>query len=224
VFGIALGLHYAKIPTEITGVVVPGLFGAYPFLVSQLEQRGKTRQEQIEELIKGDITIHPALAVFSIVCYLQFVERTLGAVFGAAIGMSLGIRGYDSDAVRATVATVGPIFVNLLAIFAVIPIARHTTYRARRLPLLLIALGIALDQLINASVAGIVFRIPVFRLIGPVSISGLLLLPGALIGYLWAKRTEAAHIMNRLFRQLSPSDQRSLIDLVRTLPGASITS
>ena len=52
---------------------------------------------------------------------------------------------------------------------------------------------------------------------------GLLLLPGAVVGWYWAKKTQSAYLMGRLFGKLSAQDQSTLIDLVQTLPGTAST-
>jgi hypothetical protein len=223
------GLSNAGVSENTTTAIVGGIFGIYPTVVTSATERKKTNQERIAELVKGDAYIHPALVTFYIFCYLQFVERTLGFLFGAVVATAITTALPTSDLTAQTLVTqtvpmVSPIFVNLVLIFAIVPIAIYSTHRVKRFPFLWIALAILIDQVISLAVAALFLQttVPIEAVIVQAAFAALLI-PGAVIGIFWARRTHLRYIMARLFRRLPPPDQRSLIDLVETLPGGSTT-
>jgi hypothetical protein len=222
---VAVGwvLSHIEMPDAMKATVVGGIFGIYPTLATSLTDRKKSNQERIAELVKGNVYIHPILATFYIFCYLQFVERTLGAVFGAAIGTALTSFGQASQEIATQIVyIVSPVFVDLVLIIAIIPIAIYSTHRVKRFPFLWIAIAILIDQVVNLAVAALILQTTVtIEDVIAQAVVAVLLIPGAVIGIFWARRTQLSHIMARLFRRLPQSDQRSLIDLVETLPGGS---
>lgn len=134
--------------------------------------------------------------------------------------MSLALAGQSRQMIEHIIPIVSPLFVNLLCVFMIIPIAKYATHRIKQFPFLWITGALILDRLISVVIYVSIFGIK-YEAVGITLELGMfvLLLPGATIGYLWARKTHVAYIMARLFKQLSRSDQKALIDLVQTLPG-----
>jgi hypothetical protein len=227
---ISVALHFSGVPEAINTTIMGGIFGLYPAVSTALAEQKKTKQERIAEFVKGNFYIHPVLVTFYILCYLQFLERTFGALFGgamgAAVGLELAISGAQGPDIASTVSKIVPmlvpLFVTLFSVFAIIPIAKYATHRIKKFPFLWIVAAIIIDQTISIAVAALLLNatITINNVLGQYLIS-LLLFPGAIIGYFWARKTHTAYIMSHLFKQLPQPDQTSLIDLVETLPGAS---
>jgi hypothetical protein len=113
-----------------------------------------------------------------------------------------------------------------LSFFYMLPIAIFAAHRIERRPFLwisgsfvvLVLLGtLVVATWATANPAGFTSE-GLFLL----SAAGLVPALAAIgVGTLWARRTHDAFVMRKLFVQLSRSDQRDLIDLVKTLPDAS---
>lgn len=226
---ISVVLRFGGASETIITTIMGGIFGIYPTVATTLAEQKKTKQERIAEFVKGNFYIHPVLITFYMLCYLQFIERTLGGVFGgalgAAIGLELAISGAQVTEIAPTVSKIVPVivplFVTLFLIFAIIPITKYATHRIKKSPFLWVVAAMIIDQAINITVAALFFKEPITITSALVqSLIILLLFPGAITGYLWARKTHTAYIMSHLFKQLPKSDQTSLIDLVETLPGA----
>jgi hypothetical protein len=221
---VGLGLNSIGMPEALTTAVVGGVFGIYPTLATSLTDRKKTNQERIAELVKGYVYTHPVLVTFYIFCYLQFVERTLGFVFGAAIATAIAASGQATqETANQIVYMVSPIFVDLVLTIAIIPIAIYSTHRVKRFPFLWIASAVLIDQIVGLTVAALILQVPLtMEAVVAQAVIAALLIPGALIGIFWARRTHLNFIMARLFKRLTRPDQHSLIELVDTLPKGSI--
>jgi hypothetical protein len=228
---VSLALHFSGVPEKITSVLVGGILGLYATLATTLAEQKKTKQERIAEVIKGNTYIHPVLVALYVLCYLQFTERTLGAIFGTAIAAAITMaleNGQSEEQLRLIISNVisviGPLSVSVLMILAIIPIAKYATHRIKRFPLLWIIGVIILDRAISLAVVALIFKrtITMDSILSQLDLP--LYLPGAIIGYLWSRKTHSVYLMTHLFKQLSQSDQKSLIELAQTLPGVATAS
>lgn len=215
---VGLILFFLGTPATIITPISAGLFGTYPAVTTNLKERNKTRQERITAWVARNIYLNPLLVSFFVICYLQFIERTVGLFVGAAIGVALGISGLlDPSKLSSVVLAVSPPLTLFIAMFMIAPIAKYASHRIKRFPFLWIIASLLLNQVVDFVVAGFVLQMQI-ELLNQIIVF-VLLLPGAVVGRYWARRTQTTYVMDNLFRQLSNSDQNALIDLAQTLPG-----
>jgi hypothetical protein len=214
---LCIVLHFAGLPKEVTLAFVSGILGFFPVLLTTLKEKEKPVETKIAQLVEGDTYIHPALAIASVICFLLFIQNTVGFLFGFALGMALG----NSPASMATILTIVPVFTMLTTIIAVAPISKYVTHRTKKRPLLLIAIGIIATIVINGILNYFLMDIVLTAAsVGPITVAALLLVPGVVIGYRRAKKRHSNFIMSKLFKELAPEDQTILIALVKTLPSS----
>jgi len=214
---------------QVVGVVVPGIPVFFGLVNEYVEDRGKTKREYVRELLRDDAYRNPVVVVLYLILAYQLLQRAIGVVIGAAIGNALGKVVAANPDLR--INPVDPEFYNISAVISLllslpasVLLAKYAAHHIRDRAVLWIAGGLIVSQLISEVVPFLVYGSTYFAGMSIVSMAAivivcLLLVGSAVLGSWWAKRTHRAYILRRLFKRLSPSDQRDLIDLVQTLPG-----
>jgi len=223
--------NHAKAPVFLVEAIDAAIFGAYPIVVEYLEYRRKTVAERIRELTTGGIYRNPFLTSFFVVCALQVVMKASGAVFHVAAWFAFdGFPGLDPLERQKSLVVGTSVTTILITAFVMVPIAKYATHRIQKFPLVWILGALAVNSLISWAVVVIFFdsarpqqilEVPISTgtgLLREVMAEAVSFLPGALIGYLWAKRTQVVYTMSRLFGGLSRPDQIALIDLIGQQP------
>lgn len=218
--GIAL-LLTLLVPSDKVGnllsVLLPVAGAIYKTFDEKMNEWSKSRQEQIDAAVKGKFDHHPLFVLFTVVIYLQLIERTIGALIGGAIGFALALLG-QSALIVPVVLIVSPLFVLFLSAFLIILIVKDATHQIEKYPLLWIIGALVIDQIIDIASARLILGIAFGAALGSQIAVLILLLPGTIIGWNWGKRTQRVFVLQRLFKHLTPSEQKDLIDLVQTLP------
>ena len=218
VLGWTLIGHGANLPAQLIDAVYALTLLTYTFLYEVLRDRTRSKSERVRAFVSGDVYINPWIAILFVIGALQFVERVSGGILGAAIGMGLGFV-HQGSAIDAVIMQTSPLFVELILAFMIIPIAKYAAHRIRKFPFLWIAGAIAVTEIITLAVPYILMHYAVTPItILDQAVFGLFLLPGAAIGCLWARKTQVAYGMSRLFSHLPRSDQEAIIDLMQLPP------
>lgn len=191
--------------------------------------RAEPRSERVERLVKGDVYRPPLLMAFYTSIAVFLVTNLVLLPMGFAIGSFLGLTGLNQDYPWEVwepfvfEATVIPLF-GLLPLY-MIPIAKAAAHRIRHRALLWIGGSLIATWVVGGAIQELWELSPHVE---PVTASRQYLIlnaitlvlgiGGAAIGCAWARRTQSAFVMRKLFRQLSRSDQHDIIELVKTLP------
>lgn len=210
---------------QVTAAVATAITGAVAWLQERLEQRSQTTEERVERLIRGDVFENPFVVAIYIVLALQVFQRVVGALVGASIGIALATRNVQEEEIGDIVAVASPLVVFVLSLFATAYVSYLAAQRIRTLAGVWIASGLLVNTLLN--LGGVIL---VYGYIDKDwSLSGLaaegfvqlvLLVAASLVGYWFANRSRERFILNRLVKELRPSDRQDLIDLITTLPTA----
>ena len=218
VLGWTLIGHGVNLPEQLIDAVYALMLATYTFLYEALRDRTRSTSERVRAFVTGDVYINPWIATLFVIGALEFVERVSGGLLGAAISMGLG-QVDQGKAADAVIMRTSPFFVELILVLMIIPIAKYAAHRIRKFPFLWITGAIAVSELITLAVPSILFQLQVTpTTILYQTVAGLLQLPGAALGCLWAKKTQMAYGMSRLFSQLPRSDQEAIIDLMQMPP------
>lgn len=207
---------------QVTGVVVPGVPVIFGIVDEYIENRRKTKRERVEELLHDDTYKNPVVVVVYLILALQLLQRAMGMLVGAAMGTALDAAGRADLTTSIVVANSG-LLTFLYSLPLIVLLAKYTAHHIRNRAALWISGGFIVSQLMSEALPFLLFGSaysaePLVLMVG-VAIACLLLVGSAALGSWWARRTHQAYIMSRLFKRLSPSDRRDLIDLVQTLPG-----
>lgn len=217
-------LAYLNMPSQGIISLLPVSMLAFPSISEWFKEWYKSQPEKEKELAKGKIQSHPLAVSFFVLWYLQLTRILVGAFVGAIIGVTLNLVGINEqeEIFKRSINVIVPPFSISILILAVVPIARYAAYRLKKLPLVWIAGCLFLDRLI---------AIAVVRIFQPIDLNGelimnqlnefFLMLLGAVVGWFWASHSQVEFIMSQLFKKLSPTDRKTLIELVRTLPDQS---
>ncbi len=232
--GVFLG-GAAAFSLEVVGAppqVASTIGGALTTLVAALEElrdrRAEPRAERLERLVRGDVYRHPLLMVFYTVLALFLVSNLVAVPLARAVWAFFYIAPatdfdlyetslWDPYVAQALLLTSVP-----LTFFYTLPIAKAAAHRLRHHAFLWVTaalvattlLGLIIVEIWDAASVGLSRRDNLLY-----GAAGLLAgLPAVALGTRWARRTQSAFVMKKLFRQLSPTDKNDVIDLVRTLP------
>jgi hypothetical protein len=224
--GVTFGLERANVPPQVAstlGGVVTALIAALDEL---RERRAEPRAERIERLIRGDVYRHPLLMAFYVAVAIFLVSNLVGLpgmvttylTLVLVYGEETNFTGWEPYVNQAV------LFIDLpLSFFYMLPIAIFAAHRIQRRPFLWIS-GSLVAVLLLGSIVVLAWAEATpagFTKQGLLLLAAASLIPGLAaigVGTLWARRTQDAFVMKKLFEQMSRSDQRDLIDLVKTLP------
>ena len=220
IFAATAGLTAAGVAPNIIGAIVSGLFASYPVLLKAHLDRKTSPRERVRTIATRGVYMNPWLVLLVAVSLLQFVQRALASLLGFAIGMTMVLLNQVNVDYTPLIQLIVPSLVNFVLAFVIIFIARYMTFRIRERALLWILAAVLIDRLISVLVVMYFFKMTYGTVEVLVEFAALsLLVPGALIGYVWGKRLRLHFTMSQLFKQLDRADQVELIDLVQTLPG-----
>jgi hypothetical protein len=208
---------------QVTTAVGSAITGGVAWLQERLEKRSQTTQEKVEKLIRGDAFESPVVTAIYVVLVLQVFQRVLGALVGGSIGLALAVRNVEEEETAEIVAVASPLVVFVLSLFVTAYVSYVATQRIRALASAWIGGALLVNTLINLGFAILVFDYidrdwSVSALVVEGVVQFAALVAASLVGYWFARRSAERLILNRLVKELRPSDRRDLIDLVRTLP------
>lgn len=220
-------LYLVDASPEVSGGFVLGIFGLQPAIKSVLARRAETPLQQIQTTIEGGYYSNPWLVALLVAAYLDLTARLSGAVIGAAIGVTVFAvldhgRIYSPMDAFNIARLISPLFSLAICAIMIVPIAKWATHSTRSYAALPILGGIVLALLIQTLVITALDKTLEFPNVMMLSMrNSAFLLPGALIGGIWARRTHELWIINRSVRCLSEADRRTLLELLAALPGSS---
>jgi hypothetical protein len=170
-------------------------------------------------VLDGDFSLEPWQIVLVVIAAIQLLERTAGGLVGLAVGSALGSLGVTDEGI-SQFGVLAALWLVLPAMaIGMFPISVWAAHRAKSQPLLLIGLGAVLSGLISVAVASVVaggiLPIDAAAMAQSYTFYVAVLVPGALLGVWWARRTRYLFAMSRLFKQLHPTDQRDLYEMAR---------
>ena len=195
------------------------------------ERHNEPRDERLRRLVSGDVYRQPLLIGFYVALAAFLVPNliALPSAFAAYSTLLFGgyniadLESWDPHVIQAVTLLGIPLtFVYML------PIAVVAAHRLRRRAFLYITAAVTAMTVLAGAVVLIWgdtfetgFTTPGLLIISVLSF--VLALAAIAIGTAWARRTQDAFVMRKLFAQLTPSDQDELIELVKTLPHARAT-
>jgi hypothetical protein len=209
---------------QVIGVAVSGIPLMFSAVDEYIEDRGKTKQERVKELLYDDTYRNPVVVATYLVLGYQLLQRVIGMFVGAVVGTTLSASG-ATNSMTSVVFSVAPPFILFVSLPISVLLAKYAAHHIQSRAVLWISAGFIVSQLISQVVPILVYGrtfLSTLSIVGMVVDTVgicLLLVASAALGSWWARRTHRAYIMRRLFKRLSPSEQRDLIDLVQTLPG-----
>lgn len=189
------------------------------------QNRTRTKAERLRRLVEGDFYRDAAIVVLYLVLALQVCTRLLGAIVGVAIGLALAVADVvDPDAVAKSVASSSPLLVLLLSCGLTVFFAKYAAHHLRRRAFGWISLGLLINTAIDLGAAlgyaaYLEEEVSLLNALFSSIFAFALLVGAAAIGTKWAQHGHDLFVLNRLSRQLSPSDRNDLISLVADLPG-----
>lgn len=198
------------------------LAGALPATVlsgmEYLNYRRKGPEHRIEAAVRGDVFKSPLRVSAYVVVTLQLLQAAISFLVGAGVGAALTPYEAPSDTVQEVAITAGSyVVIPMLAVLLVF-VARAATYRIERGAFYWLALALAVTLALNVIVAVLTSVVDDVQLnsefLVQVAVVYGLYLATAWLGVRWAQRTRPLHAIARAYRELSPTDQRALLDLV----------
>ncbi len=140
------------------------------------------------------------------------------------MGAALGAIG-EANSATSVILSVGSTFTLLICLPISVFLAKYAAHHIHSRAVLWISGGFIISQLMSQALPFLLYGsaysagLSISMTVVGIVIVCLLLAGSAALGSWWARRTHQAYILSRLFKRLSPSDRRDLIDLVQTLPG-----
>lgn len=208
---------------QITAVVATGIPTLLLPLYELVEAAGKTRSTRVRELMIPTSRMSPLVVFIYVLMAFQFLQRAMGGIVGGAIG-SIIPKGLPYGVFLEIFKQFSPAISQVVQILS-IPIAlllgKHLGHNIVRYPEAWAAFSMIVTQVIN--VLFLYLTLPdflpedgvVWILYFGVTV---VYVAAAVIGCRWAKRTDLEYRMRRLYKQLSQTDKKALLELVVGLP------
>jgi hypothetical protein len=217
----AFFLDKAGAGENVSGVAVaaPPLLTAA--IAEYLDSRAREPSERVGELGRASFYRPPLLVMLYLFLAVELVERALGAIVGAGIGLSLGVAGVvDREIIAGSVGPGVSIVLAPLTLVAIFFLSERAAHHLRRRAFAWLAVAMCVTAGVDLGVAAVAASgadqsssAPVL-LLGFAILSSLYVL-GAALGSYRAKKTHMAFVVGRMFRELSRADQEALVELVR---------
>ena len=211
------------ITDEVQAVVgVASLLAGY--FGNKVQKKDKTKADQIRDYLDNKHHISPEIAILYIIGYMQLSQKMLAGIIENIIS---GIHPFTQDDLAVMNSSI--IYASMLFI---IPITIYVSHRLKKNAPIWMLIGTYLNQIfivtINAIFAYSIIIKPVLAskslamfLFANLGITIASLVPGIILGYIWAKKTQLQFVLDQLFRKLPTDEQKQLVELTRLLPSVA---
>ena len=186
----------------------------------------KSKADDSKEQTEQEHPISPAVAILYIIGFMQLSQRVVSWLVATALG-SVNI---STEPTTSSIFSISVITLYMSAVL-IIPLTIFIAHRLKKHVLIWIFTALYLNQVITILLTLLFYRSVFTEVlkVEPVHIYVLnnlvinigILIPGALAGYLWARKTQDIFTLGQLFSKVSKEDQQKLLQTARSLPPAS---
>lgn len=201
---------------ETAGLVAAALPSTMLALLEWYNWRKQEPRERIEATVGGGTQPNPVIVAAYVVVALQLLQGALGFLTGLGVGAALNGSQVAPTFMQTAVLTVSAVIVVPVVAVCMVFIARTAAHRIEKSPLRWLAAALIANLVLNVLTAVVMFGIDetMSMAIAVAALVHLIYFGLGAIGVRWARKNQAAHNISRAYRELSPTDQSALMELV----------